>query len=269
LGLVVDIKGNDELAELGLSINAMSRELQRKFEQEREVEKMKNELITNLSHDLRSPLTSIIGYLDLIKNKKFKNEIEFDEYVDTIVGKSQNLRRLIDELFEYTKLSNPGIKLNYQKIELDSLLEQIIGEYIPIFVREGLEIKMEIPQEDIDIEADIEKIVRVFTNLLENASKYSVKPSQIRVSVTKLPEKVLVAFINQVKELPVQPPEKLFERFYKGDSSRTEEGSSGLGLAIAQKIVHLHGGRIWADYLANNIKFIIELPIANSCPHLK
>ncbi|AEG59736.1 HAMP domain-containing sensor histidine kinase [Desulforamulus ruminis] len=262
LGLAVEIKGNDELAQLALSINAMSRELQRKFERERENEKTKNELITNLSHDLRSPLTSIIGYIDLIKRNKFNHEDELTEYIDTIYHKSQNLKKLLDELFEYTKLSNPGIRLDYQEIELGGLLEQMIGEYLPIFEREGLALQKDFPREDIEIDLDVEQMVRVFTNLLENARKYSIKPSEVRVSLNKAPDHVRISFINGVKKLPAQQPEKLFERFYKEDSSRTEESGSGLGLAIAQKIVELHKGSIGVEYLANEIEFVIELPLS-------
>ncbi|MDQ7095729.1 HAMP domain-containing sensor histidine kinase [Desulfosporosinus sp. PR] len=262
LGLVVEIRGKDELAELGLSINAMSQELQKNFEREREAERTKSELITNLSHDLRSPLTSIIGYLDLIKGKKFKTEGEFNDYLDTIHSKSQKLKGLIDELFEYTKLSHPGFKLDYQKIEFSGLLEQIIGEYLPVLDGEGLTISKKLPQEDVEAEIDVEKIVRVLTNLLENAAKYSVKPSQIEILLTKKADKVRMSILNEVEHLPAQPPEKLFARFYKEDYARTEDGSSGLGLAIAQKIVELHGGSIWAIYLDKAVEFSLELPLA-------
>lgn len=266
LGAVVKIKGQDELAELGRSINVLSKELKRKFDHEREAEETKNELITNISHDLRSPLTSIIGYIDLIKKNRFRNEAEFNEYVDTIYNKSQNLKLLIDELFEYTKLSNPGLSPDFRKVELGGLLEQILGEYTPIFEREGLTIKKDFPLEDLEVDLDAEKIIRVFENLLANARKYSSKPSEIRVVLSTSRDKVRISFMNNVNKLPAQDPEKLFERFYKGDASRGEEQSSGLGLAIAKKIVELHGGSIWANYLSDTIEFIIEIPTSPEFP---
>lgn len=259
-GAVVEIKGNDELAELGLSINSMSRELKRKFEYERELEKTKSELITNISHDLRSPLTSIIGYLELIKEHRFNNEVEFNNYVEIIDNKSQSLKNLIDELFEYAKLSSSGLVLDYQTIELSGLLEQIFGEYIPIFEGNGLEIIKDFSVE-VEVDIDVEKIVRVMTNLLENARKYSVKPSKIRAALSKTPDNVRISVMNSVQKLPTQCPEKLFERFSKGNSARTEDNSSGLGLAIARKIIEVHGGNIRAIYSSNTIEFVLEIPI--------
>lgn len=259
LGDIIDVKGKDELSELCMSINFMSKELKKKFDEERENENIKNELITNISHDLRSPLTSIIGYIDLIKKRNYKNEAQFNDYIETIYNKANNLKQLINELFEYNKLSSPEMRLNYKKVDLISLLEQIIGENVPMFKKEGLTLNKDINDEEIIVSIDIDKIVRVFENLLVNALKYSIKPSEVRISLQQLDTKVKVSIKNKVNKFEVNNIDKLFERFYKVDTSRSFDSSSGLGLAIARKIIELHGGKIWAEYSDNYITFNIEL----------
>lgn len=259
LGATIRIKGQDELAELGKSINAMSKELKKKFENERQMEKAKNELITNVSHDLRTPLTSIIGYVDLLKRKEYKSEEEFGEYIDIISSKAQGLEKLLNELFEYTKLTTPGVNINKKEIDLGGLLGQLTGEYIPIFGKEGLTLKKDIPEQDIMVSIDIEKMVRVFDNILINAKNYSLKPSDIWVKLCKQNKLAVISISNQTDQPPVENLDMLFEKLYRGDASRTENDGSGLGLAIAKKIVELHGGKIWAEYKEGFLIFYIEL----------
>lgn len=183
LGMTIEIKGNDEITKLVNNINLMSIELGNKFEYERQLEKAKNELITNVSHDLRSPLTSIIGYLDLLRKGQYSDKEQLHDYLETTHSKSKRLGVLIDELFEYTRLTSPDVKLNFSKIDLASLLEQMIGEYIPIFENEKLSIEKSISEEEIIVEIDVEKMVRVYENLFMNAIKYSIKPSELQVSL--------------------------------------------------------------------------------------
>lgn len=259
LGSTIEIRGNDELADLCKSINYMSRELKQGRQKEKELDNAKNELITNVSHDLRSPLTSIIGYVDLLKRKEYKNEEQLNEYIDTIYHKSQNLQVLINELFEYTKLTTPGIKLNYHSVDLGSLLEQMVGEYTPIFSKEGLSIKRDIPEQDIIVNVDIEKIVRVFENILINAQKYSIKPSEINVKLSKQNKKTVLSISNKTDKISITNLNIIFEKFYRVDASRKEDDGAGLGLAIAKRIVELHGGSIWAEYNNDIITFNVEL----------
>lgn len=258
LGSTLEIRGNDELAELCTSFNFMSGELKYRREKEKEMENAKNELITNVSHDLRTPLTSIVGYVDLLRRKEYRNEEQLSEYIDVIYHKSQNLQMLIQELFEYTKLTTPGLKLNKGTVELGSLLEQLVGEYVPIFSEERLTIKRDIEQ-GIEVEVDIEKIVRVFENILMNAKKYSAKPSEIHVELYEKNHKAVVSISNRTAKIPVGNLELLFEKFYRADISRKDSDGAGLGLAIAKRIVELHGGRIWAEYKDEHITFNVEL----------
>ncbi len=265
LGATIEIRGNDELAELSASINEMSRELKYRREKEKEIENAKNDLISNVSHDLRTPLTSITGYVDLLKRKEYKNEEELNEYVDVIYHKSQNLQILINELFEYTKLTTPGIRINSSTVDLSGLLEQLVGEYIPILSREGLTIERDIPVQDIYVTVDIEKIVRVFENILTNARKYSPKPSVIHVKLYKQDNKATVSITNRTDRIPVENLDLLFEKFYRVDTSRKDSEGAGLGLAIAKRIVELHGGRIWADCREDRITFAVELQSDIEC----
>lgn len=260
-GSKIEVIGNDELAQLCTSINSMSFQLKNKFDNERKFENIKNELITNMSHDLRSPLTSIIGYMDLIRKREYKDVSQFDEFTEVMSNKCQELKRLINELFEYTKLTSEGIQLNLNNVNISELLTQLTGEYIPVFEAEGLSINYNVPEEDIIVNVDIEKIVRVFDNILINAKKYSSKHSEVVVELYKNETSVVVSISNKVNNMPIDDLEKLFERFYIVDKSRGYEGGTGLGLAIAKRIVELHRGKIWAEYKDNIIKFNVELVV--------
>ncbi|MFJ6268014.1 histidine kinase dimerization/phospho-acceptor domain-containing protein [Lysinibacillus xylanilyticus] len=260
LGNTIEIKGNDELSQLAKNINYMSKELESKFEHEREIESAKNELITNISHDLRTPLTSIIGYVDLLRKKEYRDDEQLYDYLETIYSKSQNFSKLINELFEYTKLTSPDLKLNFTEVELGGLLEQIIGEYSPILEKEGLYIQKSITQEDILVSMDIEKMVRVYDNLLINTIKYSM-PSLIKINLQIVDIKAVFSISNQTENLQVQDVSELFERFYRGDKARKEDGGSGIGLAISKRIIELHGGTIEADYKEGWLTFTIEFII--------
>ncbi|KIV75819.1 Sensory transduction protein kinase [Bacillus mycoides] len=261
LGLTIEIKGKDELTQLAQNINYMSKELEDTFEQERRLERTKNELITNVSHDLRTPLTSIIGYIDLLKRGQYDSETQLQEYLETTYLKSKRLKYLIDELFEYTRLSGIDAKLNFNEVDLSGLLEQIVGEYIPIFEKESLNVQKSITEETIPIIMDVEKMVRVYENLFMNAIKYSMKPSELSVCLELIGNKAILKVSNKVEKPPVSDPNKLFERFFRGDKARKNDQGNGLGLAISKRIVELHHGNIHAEYKEGWISFIVEHPI--------
>ncbi|MDR4172764.1 HAMP domain-containing sensor histidine kinase [Bacillus nitratireducens] len=261
LGLTIEIKGKDELTQLAQNINYMSKELEDTFEQERRLERTKNELITNVSHDLRTPLTSIIGYIDLLKRGQYDSETQLQEYLETTYLKSKRLKYLIDELFEYTRLSGIDAKLNFNEVDLSGLLEQIVGEYIPIFEKENLNVQKSITEETIPIIMDVEKMVRVYENLFMNAIKYSMKPSELSVCLELIGNKAILKVSNKVEKPPVSDPNKLFERFFRGDKARKNDQGNGLGLAISKRIVELHHGNIHAEYKEGWISFIVEHPI--------
>ncbi|SHH35589.1 His Kinase A (phospho-acceptor) domain-containing protein [Clostridium collagenovorans DSM 3089] len=260
-GKTIEVKGKDEIAELCESINNMSVELRKKIDHEKNIENAKNELITNVSHDLRTPLTSVIGYVDLLKKNGFEDKKVFDDYISIIDERTKNLNRLINELFEYTKLNNNDIKLNYSNVEIGSLVEQLVGEYIPILNKDGLEVERCIENKDIFIDIDVEKIVRVLENLLINAKKYSVKNTMISVKLFSENDSVIISIGNKTQNICEEDLEKLFERFYKRDKSRNNQDSSGLGLSIVKRIMELHNGDITVGLKEDIIEFKLILPL--------
>lgn len=261
LGLTIKMEGNDELSKLAEDVNSMSKELSSKFEYERQLEIAKNELITNISHDLRSPLTSIIGYLDLLRKGNYSGENQLKEYHDTTYSKSKRLEALINELFEYTRLTSPDVKLDINDVDLTGLLEQLIGEYVPIFEKEDLTVIKEIPKEEVLTSMDIEKMVRVYDNLFMNAIKYSAKPSVVKATLDIQSNHAEFRLSNQTERPEVRDINQLFERFLVGDKARSEHEGTGLGLAISKRIVELHGGHIQAEYMHGWLTIIIKLPI--------
>lgn len=255
------IKGKDELAELCININTMSKELKNKFEYERELERTKSELITNVSHDLRTPLTSIIAYLDILKNEKFSTKEEEKEYLNSSYNLSIKLKKLIDELFEYTKLSSKEIVLELVNVDIRPVLNQIVGEYVPMLESKGLRVITQISDAELPVKVDVEKIVRVFENILSNAEKYSFKPSDIIVKADNKGDDVVISISNRGEHLDQDKLNRMFEKFYRVDASRSSniEGS-GLGLAISKKIVELHNGQIWAECDGNITTVNVILP---------
>lgn len=262
-GKTIEVRGQDELAELCSSINNMSLELREKIDNEKKIEQNKNELITNVSHDLRTPLTSILGYVDLLKQNGFEDKEKFVEYISIIDERSKSLNTLINELFEYTKLNSHDIKLNYSTVEIGSLVEQLSGEYSLIFKKEGLELISEIPEEDIFVDIDIQMIVRALENLLINAKKYSVRNSQVLVKLLQESNDIVISVENKVENISQDDLDNLFERFYKVDKARKTGDSTGLGLSIVKRVVELHKGLVKAELINGVIKFKIILLVQN------
>ncbi|AAK78544.1 MULTISPECIES: sensor histidine kinase [Clostridium] len=254
------LMGEDELKNLADNINSMASELQKRIEKEREAEKTKNDLITNVSHDLRTPLTSVKGYLLLLKDKKYRDSNEFQDFIEIAYNKSEKLENLINDLFEYTKLSNRVIELNKVSICLDELLEQLVEELYVICKENNTEIEKEITEKNIFVKVDGDKMVRVFENLLMNAIRYSKKPGKIKLKVEDQKAYVIVTVENECEHINNQELKKIFNRFYRRDKSRSEAtGGSGLGLAIAKSIVELHNGEIWAESREETISLFVKL----------
>ena len=258
----VEIRGYDELSSLASNINNMAKDLQNTIQEERRAEETKNQLITNVSHDLRTPLTSIMGFLGLIKERKYDGEEQLTEFVNVAFNKSEKLKVLIEDLFEYTKVSNKVIRLNKKDIVINELLEQLIEEFIPVVEENSLEIFKLIPNEKLILSLDTDKTVRVFDNLLINAIKYSTKPGTITLSLYKKENNIIIEIRNKGENIPKEELPYLFERFYRMDKSRNSENAgSGLGLAISKNIVELQDGKIWAECEGENIAFKVSFPL--------
>lgn len=258
----IEEKGKDEITGLAVNINAMAEEIERRIESERAAEKTKGELITNVSHDLRTPLTSVMGYIGLIKDGKYENEIMMKEYLDIAFNKSNQLKELIEDLFEYTKLNNNGIVIEKEKVNLVDFLSQIIEEYIPIFDENSLSVTSKFIDDKIEVDIDTGKMVRVFENLFSNAIKYSFKPGEVIISSYKNNGYASVVIRNRGESITKEKMDKLFDRFYRVDEARNSNvKGSGLGLAISKNIIELHGGKIWGECVGNDISFFIKLKV--------
>lgn len=255
-------KGNDEFRILAKNINRMSVELKNKIEDERRAEQTKNELITNVSHDLKTPLTTIIGYLTLVKDKKYDGEKNMDDYIERAYSKSLRLKKLIEDLFEYTKITNGVIRVNKTRVNIVELMEQLLGEMSLLAKQNNLSFERNYSSHEIYLEIDSDLMARTFENILSNSIKYSYKElnSKIYVSILEENGKVMISFENQGDTIPTEILPLLFERFYRADKSRNSKISgSGLGLAIAKSIVELHGGAINAESEANRVKITVIL----------
>ncbi|OOM76478.1 HAMP domain-containing sensor histidine kinase [Clostridium sp. BL-8] len=249
----VEVKGRDELSILGKNINYMTEELMNLKEKEKEIEKNKDRLIVSVSHDLRTPLTSIIGYIKLIKeNYKVKDDIS--KYIDIIDNKSNRLEELINDLFEYTKLTSCDIKLQKVNISLNEFMRQVIEGIMAVCNQNDLNILFEAPNEDLNINVDPAKMVRVFENIISNAIRYSNKNNDINIKILKTENRAMVTIENECKPIKEEELNKIFDMFYRTDESRNNQtGGSGIGLSIAKSIVELHEGKIWAEYKENKI----------------
>lgn len=255
----VKVKSQDELGALANNINFMAIELRTKIENERKAEQMKSELITNVSHDLRTPLTSIMGYLRLVKDKNFNSADDLENYIEVAYKKSEKLQVLIEDLFEYTKLSNSGVSIDLKTVSINELLEQLIEELVPIARENDITFVKKISGEKIYVDIDPDKTVRIFENLLMNAIRYSYKPGIVKISLFSDQNTVTIDIENTGDNIPIEDLDKLFDRFYRVEKSRSSNsGGSGLGLAIAKNLVEIQYGKIWAECVDNIISFNVR-----------
>ncbi|AIR09998.1 sensor histidine kinase [Ligilactobacillus salivarius] len=245
------------------SVNALVDSTIKAMEDEREIERSKDELITNVSHDIRTPLTSIIGYLGLIEDKQYRSEEDILKYTHTAYLKSKQMKSLVDDLFEYTKVRQTDAPLQVQSLELNAMLEQIGASFELEANKKGMEINTILPDSPVKIEADPEKLARVFNNLITNALKYGSDGKNIYLQLTKVDKKEIeIRISNDGEPIPEKSLRQVFDRFYRVESSRSKEtGGTGLGLAIAQSIIELHHGYIYVESNKNLTSFIMRLPI--------
>ena len=254
-----------DLAKVISSINGLVDSTVSAIEDERRIEKSKDELITNVSHDIRTPLTSIIGYLGLIEDRQFHSQDELFKYTHIAYVKAKQMKLLVDDLFEYTKVRQPSVPLNAITFDMTQLLEQLAVDFELEANKKGMDILVEANPESIRMQGDTDKLVRVFNNLLSNALKYGKGGNQIRMEASKVGTEVVVAVRNNGPKIPQKSLDQLFDRFYRVEESRSQEtGGTGLGLAIAQSIVALHGGYIYATSDDQWISFIIHLPLQSN-----
>lgn len=260
----VRIEGEDEFALIGEKLNCMALDISMLMESERRNERIKNNLITNVAHDLRTPLTSVIGYLDLlVKNPELEKDTR-EKYVEIAYDKSVRLKKLIEDLFSYTKVSQGEVEPKLAPLDVVKLMEQMIDEFYPFFQDAGLEYEFQTCQSSMMVMADGDLLARAFSNLIGNAVKYGKDGKNIRIRINRTGENVTISVINYGKVIPEKDLEYIFDRFYRVEGSRSEEtGGSGLGLAIAKRIVVMHGGSIKARSGMEGTVFEVTLKVMN------
>ncbi|MED4583655.1 sensor histidine kinase [Brevibacillus choshinensis] len=248
-------KPRGKLGDLAHSLNNIKQGLQRSVESQMKSERLKSELITNVSHDLKTPLTSIISYVDLLKREDLTQE-DIKSYVDVLERKTNRLKVLIDDLFEAAKTASGSVELNIEQVNVSALLNQAIAEFSDKIEESPLTFRVNIEQQKIYAPLDGKKTWRVFENLIGNALKYSMPHTRVHIDLYEQLDEVILT-IKNVSAYEIDfAADELFERFKRGDQSRNTEGS-GLGLAIAKSIVELQGGKLQIDIDGDYFKVIV------------
>ena len=251
----------DELSDLEKKLNYLKRESLTNEKLARENEQKKDELIVYLAHDIKTPLTSMIGYLSILNEMDDMPKKQQEKYIKIALDKSYRLEELINELFDVARFNSEKIILKKEKLNLNLMLAQIIDDFYPTLSELNKKIELNNEQQ-IMLVADPDKLGRVFNNLIKNAINYSAENSNIRINVRKNEYNIIVDIINEGRQIPKEKLDQIFEKFYRLDSSRiSKTGGSGLGLAIAKDIVQLHGGQIKAISSEKETLFRVELPL--------
>lgn len=260
-----DVVLSAELAATEKKINAIKHTLERRKQDTQFAERQKNDLIVYLAHDLKTPLTTVIGYLTLLRDEP---EMSIDvraKYADIALGKAERLESLINEFFDITRFSLTQMTLDEETINLTRMMQQIAHEFTPVLAEKELEMDLQLAP-DVQIVCDPDKLERVFDNLFRNAVNYSYSGKTIEVSLAREEGSAVARITNHGKTIPPDKLHRIFDQFFRLDSSRsTATGGAGLGLAIAKEIVELHGGTITAESEKECIRFTVTLP----CSHHK
>lgn len=241
----INISSDDEFGFIASKLNQMSSDIKLLIQKERKSEYMKNELITSVAHDLRTPLTSIIGYLELVSDKDKLNLEVKQRYVEIAYSKSKRLEKLIEDLFAYTNFSFGKVSMELSEIDMVKFINQLLDEFYPSFQESGLDWDFTTDLTSAVVVADGNLLARAFANLISNAIKYGKDGKSIRIRLKKENKKVMIAITNYGTLIPEKDLEHIFERFYRVETSRSSDtGGTGLGLAIAKSIIQMHGGWI-------------------------
>lgn len=265
-----EIALSPEMAPMERKLNVLREALEKRELEAKLAEERKNNLVMYLAHDIRTPLTSVVGYLSLLEEAQDMPLEQKAKYVHITLDKANRLEQLINEFFEITRYNVQEIVLEKEKIDLYYMLVQMIEEFYPLLEEKGNQAALHC-DENVVVYGDSVKLARVFNNILKNAIAYSDKGTQIEVFVEELyegakgegkqPDKITIRFQNQGKTIPKEKLESIFHRFYRMDEARNSDtGGAGLGLAIAKEIVTRHGGKIYAESDQGQVVFWVELP---------
>ena len=241
------------------NLNSISKGMSKAVESSLKSERMKTELITNVSHDIKTPLTSIINYATLIGEEKTENAT-ITEYAEVLVRQSDKLKKLIEDLIEASKAATGNLEVVCEPCDAGVLLTQLSGEFEEKFTQAQLTLVTEVPDREVKIEADSRRIWRAFDNLLNNICKYGMPNTRVYLSLSTEGDRAVFSLKNISKTALNITPEELMERFVRGDSSRNTEGN-GLGLSIAKSLIHLQKGDMHIDIDGDLFKVIIKMPL--------
>lgn len=249
-----------ELSPVAEGLKAIQTQLRSREEAAKEEEARRQDLVSFLAHDLKTPLTSVVGYLTLLRDEPELARDQRCKYVGIALEKAERLEELLGEFFDITRMDLGGAEENRVSVQLTVLLEQLVDEFYPIFAEKDLSCTTEIG-EGLTVLGDPDKLVRVFDNVLRNAVNYSTPGGQVSVKATRREGRVEVEICNQGLEIPEGELARIFQKFYRLDAARSSRtGGAGLGLAIAKEIVTRHGGTIRAESNGRITCFVISLP---------
>lgn len=252
-----------ELMPIERKLHLVQQTLQNRERATREAEQRKNDMVMYLAHDIKTPLTSVIGYLSLLSEAPEMPAEQRAKYIGITLDKAQRLEQLIDEFFEITRYNFQQQQLTLETINLYYMLVQLTDEFYPLLQAHGNTIKLQAPTE-LTVYGDADKLARVFNNILKNAVAYSYPNTPICITAKIVEQNLEINFMNQGQTIRPQKLQSIFEKFFRLDSARASNtGGAGLGLAIAQEIVHLHGGEITASSADEITCFSVRLPVKN------
>jgi len=255
-----EIKLSSEMVTMERKLNTVRQTLIEREQEVRMAEQRKNDMVMYLAHDIKTPLTSVIGYLSLLDEIPDMPLEQKAKYVNITREKAQRLEKLVDEFFEITRYNFQTVELSKENIDLHYMLVQMIDEFYPLVNAKGQKITFTVP-EDLIIYGDSDKLARVFNNIIKNAIVYSDDDSIIEITATISDDMVKIDFKNE-GSIPKEQIKSIFDKFYRLDAARSSRtGGAGLGLAIAKEIILLHGGEIFADSNNKKTTFTIKLPL--------
>ena len=255
-----DVRLPEELREIEDRMNQIKRTALKNERDAKEAERRKNDLVVNLAHDIRTPLSSVIGYLSLLDEAPDMPDGQRRKYTGITLEKALRLEHLVEEFFEITRFNLSSIVLNKGKINLSFMLRQMADEFYPMLSPQSKQAIVHAP-DNLVLWGDADKLSRVFNNILKNAIAYSDDGSVIDITAFKETESTVIRFTNTGDPIPPQKLETIFERFFRLDTARSSQtGGAGLGLAIAKEIVTAHGGTITAQSGEGKTTFMVVLP---------
>lgn len=254
------IKLITELKPLEIRLNEIKDTLKRQEKEAAEIEQKKNDLVLFLAHDLKTPLTSVVAYLSMLDSHPEMSVEERARYTHISLEKATRLGELISEFFEITRLNLQDIVLEPVELNLTMMLEQIADELYGVLQEKRLACSVK-AEDELIIQGDPDKLARVFDNILRNATAYCRENTELEIRAVKINGDVEIIFANEGDTIPAEKLERIFDKFYRADASRSSStGGAGLGLAIAKEIVELHGGSISAESENEKTRFIVRLP---------